>query len=208
VFVTGCASGSGHSPQAGEFDGGGALGFVGSGGGADGGGADAAGPDGGGGTRDGGGFSDGAVTTVDDDAAAMTRIDGATSTNGGTPMDGGNFQDSGSNVGVTVNVPPGFFPALNWAITGPAGQYSGTVVFGDAGSYEFVVGGIRSGDGYALTLSGTNIFGDPCSGTSAPFQVSPGGLAGAGVAIVCQTGDAQAAVVTTGSVGVDAAVVL
>jgi len=117
--------------------------------------------------------------------------------------------DGGSNVGIVLNLPPGFFASLDWVIEGPAGSYSGTVQFGGARSLEFVVGGIKAGDGYAITLTGIDAYGQPCSGTSSKFSVSPGATTGAGVLIECDTGDgAVATPVSTGNVQIEAGVAM
>jgi hypothetical protein len=117
--------------------------------------------------------------------------------------------DGGSSVNVTFSIPPGLFASLDWVISGPSGYYSGTVYFGQAHSIEFVAGGIHAGSGYRLTLAGTDRYGDPCSGTSAPFDVIAGQVSGAGVVLTCDVPtDAEAADVATGSVGVEAGVVL
>jgi hypothetical protein len=118
--------------------------------------------------------------------------------------------DSGSSVSVTFNIPPGLFASLDWVISGPNGYYSGTVYFGQAHSIEFVAGGVDAGSGYTITLAGMDRYGDPCSGTSAPFVVTAGQVSGAGVVLTCDVpvGDATPADVTTGAVGVEAGVVL
>jgi hypothetical protein len=149
-------------------------------------------------------------------ADASPGVDG-----GGSGPDGGNGGhheagadaglDGGSEVAVSFDWPPGIFPSLDWVISGPSGYYSGTIYFSDAHSLEFVTGGIQAGSGYTITLAGTDRFGDPCSGTSAPFDVFAGEVSGADVLITCNAsgGDAAApANVTTGSVGVEAGVVL
>jgi hypothetical protein len=124
------------------------------------------------------------------------------------PSDAG---DGGSSVGVTFNIPPGLFPTLTWTISGPA-TYSGVLHMGDAHSIEFVVGGIEQGDGYTLTLSGTDRYGGMCSGTSAPFNVQAGMVSEAAVVIDCPDPDGgsgtEAANVTTGSVGANVGVVI
>ena len=174
------------------------IGYVGSGGGRFDGGS--LGKDAGAGVTDGG---------ARDDAGLGSR----------EPMDGGDVEDAeledgapsdgGSTVGIMLNLPPGFFASLDWVIEGPAGSYSGTVQFGGARSIEFVVGGINAGDGYAITLSGLDVDGQPCSGTSAKFSVSPGTTTGAGVLIQCATGDGAAgAPVSSGNVAVEAGVSL
>jgi hypothetical protein len=207
-WIAACGSVANDGPPPDEFDGGG-LGWVGSGGGG-GFGGDAGRGNGQGSGNDGGSGRDGGRGGGGSMAGDADIVDAAGFEDGASPTDAASQGDAdgGSSVGVTFNVPPGFFPSLDWVILGPSGYYTGTIYFGDAHSYEFVVGGIVSGKGYTLTLSGTDIDGDACSGTSAPFDVSPGVVSGAGVAITCHTGDAQSAVVSTGSVGVDAGVLL
>jgi hypothetical protein len=173
------------------------IGFIGSGGGRyDGGrlGGDAS-------TANGNGNADAGHAGID--AGTVGASDAGDSNAGG---DSGNGDDdAGSSVGITFNLPPGFFAFLNWTIVGPAGGYSGTVHFGAARSLEFVVGGIQAGAGYTITLAGTDPDGQPCQGTSDPFTVSPGSTSGAGVIIRCATGDgAVGTTVTTGNVAVDA----
>jgi hypothetical protein len=157
-------------------------------GGADGGGAHP--------TGDGGAAGDGGGT-----GPPRGGDGGATGPDGSSPGDGG-------SIGVGFDEPPGFFSSLVWTVTGP-NTYSGSVDFGPAQSVEFVVGGIDQGDGYALTLSGIDVYGDPCAGTSAPFAVTPGIVVAIGMTVTCtRSGDGGPANVTTGSVSVDAGVAL
>jgi hypothetical protein len=144
-----------------------------------------------------GGFPDGSAGDAGEDANAQGGANGSdasTEDSGeppGTGDDAGSAADAdgGTGVGVTINVPPGFVPSLNWMIEGPAGRYTGVIEFGDAASYEFVVGGINAGQDYVLTLFGTDVYGGPCSGVSTPFDVSPGALVGAGVTLGCLSAD-------------------
>lgn len=77
---------------------------------------------------------------------------------------------------------------------------------------ELVIGGIAVGSGYTATMAGVDRFGEPCSGTSSPFSVSPGEVSGAGITLTCSEWTADAmenpAPVMTGSVGLDAGIVL
>jgi hypothetical protein len=122
------------------------------------------------------------------------------------PDDGGS--DSGSGIGITINLPAGFFMSLDWTVVGPAGSYSGSVEFGHAHSIEFVIGGIQAGDDYVLTLSGIDAYGQPCMGSSTPFSVHPGQTAGTSILLQCRAGEGGAVPgnVTTGNVAVDAGV--
>jgi hypothetical protein len=168
----------------------------------------------------GGGRFDGGLLRADAGAGAADSGPRKDASSGNQePTDGGGIEDvdvddgapadGGSSVGIMLNLPPGFFASLDWVIEGPAGSYSGTVQFGEARSIEFVVGGIKAGDGYAITLSGFDVDGQPCSGTSAKFSVSPGATTGAGVLIQCATGDgATAATVSSGNVAIEAGVSL
>jgi hypothetical protein len=214
VMALAAAAACGSAHEAGPYEGApddDNLGFVGSGG-------RGFGRDGGAGGKDSGDDS-GKGTTV-------TRLDagGVESGTGGSPGDGGkgslgeaggaeggggNVPDGGSGVGVKFNLPPGFFPSLDWVVSGPGGHYSGTVTFGNAQSIEFVIGGIEAASGYVLEISGTDVDGDRCSGASAPFAIVAGEVAGAGIVLTCAPGLSDAAGpanVTTGSVGVDAGV--
>ncbi len=206
-----CGSGGGEAGPYGGPPGDGDLGFVGSGGrGMGGQGSRDAGIDAGrgmpvsdGGLFDSGGEVDAASGGMSKDGGNGNIVDAMAE--GGS----GNVLDGGAGVGVMFNLPPGFFPSLSWVISGPSGDYSGTITFGDAQSIEFVVGGIEAGSGYVLEIAGTDIYGDHCSGASAPFVVSAGEVAGAGIVLGCSpaVGDAAVpAMITTGSVGVDAGV--
>jgi hypothetical protein len=141
---------------------------------------------------DGGRFSDGSATVVEAGGNDSGTVDdaSATSDDGGvaadsSDVDAGVVVDGGTGVGVTVHGDTGFFVFLDWSISGPSGAYSGRVYFGDAQSIEFVVGGIEAGSGYTITLSGTDRYGLPCTGTSAPFAVKTGAVTGAPVVIEC-----------------------
>jgi hypothetical protein len=95
---------------------------------------------------------------------------------------------------------------LSWTISGP-NTYGGSVEFGDAQSVEWVVGGIAAAHGYTLSVVATDSAGDPCHGTSSPFNVVPGTSTYTMITIVCDTGSADPADVTTGSVAIEAGVV-
>jgi hypothetical protein len=99
---------------------------------------------------------------------------------------------------------------LTWTISNGTNSYTGTVPIGDAGSIEFVAGGIQAGSGYVVALSGADTNSDPCTGTSAAVTVSPGATSSATVIVTCvvPTDAALAADVGTGSLAVDAGVVL
>ena len=92
---------------------------------------------------------------------------------------------------------------------GPLNAYSGVVHVNDAESIEFVAGGIASGSGYTLTLSGTSTGGDVCTGTSPSFAVTAGAITSLAFNIVCTTPNdaAIAQDVTTGGIEVDAGVI-
>jgi hypothetical protein len=133
---------------------------------------------------------------------------------GGTP---GIVGESGTGtVRMHLNLAPGVtLTAVHWTISGgPSGQsgYSGDVTIGDAGSLEFVAGGILAGSGYTLSITGTDSQGDPCSGsTTSPFTVVAGAVTQAVVQFTCTAPGAEggvvAATVNTGSVEIDAGVV-
>ncbi len=205
--VAGCGSEGIGGPYGGQV--GDDFGFVGSGPGGFGHGRDG-GTDGGTSERHDAGVESGAPRG---DAGGFdgSALPDSGHSNGGDGGNGHGDVDGGSSVGVTFNVPPGFFTSLDWVISGPSGYYSGTVYFGDAHSIEFVAGGIQAGTGYTMTMAGTDRYGNPCSGTSAPFAVLAGQVAGTSLVLTCDAPgpDASAAAdVTTGSVGVDAGIVI
>ncbi len=139
---------------------------------------------------DGGRLSDGSAAVVEAGGNdASTVEDGGTSDDGAMDASdvdaNGVVLDGGTGVGVIVHGDNGFFVFLDWSISGPNGAYSGRVYFGDAQSIEFVVGGIEAGSGYTITLSGTDRYGLPCTGTSTPFAVKAGAITGAPVVIEC-----------------------
>ena len=207
LMVLAAAADCGSAGEAGPYGGepGGNLGFVGSGGRGVGYGHDA-----------GTGIADGGV---DGGSARADGGDGGKSSDGGNGNgmggdaggeDAGGNLDGGSGASGIFNLPPGFFPSLDWVISGPSGSRSGTVMFGNAQSIEFVAGGIPAGSGYTLAIAGVDIYGDPCNGTSAPFEVLAGQVASVGIVLACTaplTDAAGPANVTTGSVEVDAGVI-
>jgi hypothetical protein len=204
-----CGSQGGAGPYGGGVLGSDDFGFVGSGGGGSGYYRDSGtAADGG---RRNGGLDGGLGSPVADggNAGSSPGPDGGTSHGDDAGEEAS--PDGGSMVAVTFNLPPGLFASLDWVISGPSGYYSGTVYFGSAQSIEFVAGGIKAGSGYTITLAGDDRYGDPCSGTSAPFDVLAGQVSGSSVVLTCDVplGDAsQPADVTTGAVGVEAGVIL
>jgi hypothetical protein len=120
-------------------------------------------------------------------------------------------QEGTGSVGMHLTIGPGLnLYALNWTITNGTNSYSGTVQIGDAQSIEFVAGGILAGGGYTVTLTGNDSAGDFCQGSSATFSVAASATSFTTLVITCtQATDATAAAtVDTGSVAVDAGVVL
>lgn len=117
-------------------------------------------------------------------AEAGGGVEGGVQPDGSTGLEGG-ASDAGSSLGVTVGGIGGVFISLDWTIAGPAGTYSGTVNVGDAGSVEFVAGGVAEGDGYTVTMSGIDVDGLRCAGTSAPFRVVAGSVTSVSLQIAC-----------------------
>jgi len=98
--------------------------------------------------------------------------------------------------------------SLDWTINGP-NTYSGSVTIGDAQSVEWIIGGVRAGDGYTLSVTATDTDGDPCQGTSGTFNVQAGIVSTATLTITCGAStSASPADVTTGSVVVQANVIV
>jgi hypothetical protein len=149
-------------------------------------------------------------------AAACSSQHGATST--GTNTNGGG-QVTATNgaqgqlgkvqmawqIGNGVNIYD-----LQWKIADGANSYTGDDHFGDAQSAEFVAGGIAAACDYTLTVTGADTNNDPCSGTAAVGCVIPGQTTDVSLIVTCLAPtDAQvSAVIDTGSVAVDAGVVI
>ncbi|MGO9833228.1 MAG: hypothetical protein ACLP1X_03345 [Polyangiaceae bacterium] len=131
---------------------------------------------------------------------------GSIGTINGNPGEG-NLGSVGMHLSISAGV--NVF-ALNWTISNGTNSYPGTVNIGDAQSIEFVAGGIVAGTGYIVTLSGSDSAGDPCTGASAAVTVVAGATSSATVVVTCTapTDAAVAADVGTGSIAVDAGVVL
>jgi hypothetical protein len=72
---------------------------------------------------------------------------------------------------------------LYWTISGVAG-YKGIVAPSDAG-LGFVASGIEPAPGYILTVTGSDLAGDPCYGTTMPFGVTPGDTTKVYLVITC-----------------------
>jgi hypothetical protein len=130
----------------------------------------------------------------------------SSSTDGGA-ADASDAGDAGTG-GFVLTIPPGpvHLVFLSWTIAGPH-TYQGSVEFGDAQSFEWVVGGILAAHGYTLSVLATDAAGDPCRGTSSPFDVAPGMSTYTMITITCDAASPDPADVTTGSVVVEAGVV-
>jgi hypothetical protein len=102
----------------------------------------------------------------------------------------GNAQDDGlGSVGMAFTLPSGqVLNTLAYQITNGTNTYQGTVNVAGSSSLTFVVGGVASGAGYTLTLSGTTTDGlTSCAGTSAPFSVSNRHSTAVSVQLSCTT---------------------
>jgi hypothetical protein len=117
--------------------------------------------------------------------------------NTGTPsdagMDGGDATtnpagaDGGTGtVGGHMSMGPGVsIASLQWLITNGGVRYVGTVTVDNSRSAEWVAGGIAEGNGYTLTVTGTDSDGDPCSGVTVPFAVQAGATVHVVLAVSC-----------------------
>ncbi len=98
--------------------------------------------------------------------------------------------------------------SIHWSISNGTNAYAGTASIGDAQSVEFVAGGIVAGSGYTVTITAADSQGDPCTGASLPFTVSPGAITQIVMAVTCTAppDGSISADVTTGTVEIDASV--
>jgi hypothetical protein len=97
--------------------------------------------------------------------------------------------------GVTVN-------AFAYAISGP-NSYSGTINVSNASTVTATIGGIATGTGYSLTLTGTATDGQTsCSGTSAPFSVAANATTSVSIAIDCHGPAKTGSVLVNGTINI------
>jgi hypothetical protein len=143
-------------------------------------------------------------------AAGSTGAESGSSTSGNSSSGATEAPDAGDAGagGVVLTIPSGpiHIVSLRWTISGP-NTYQGSVEFGDAQSFEWVVGGILAARGYMLSVTATDAQGDPCKGTSSTFNVVPGMSTYTMITITCDVGSDDQADVTTGSVAIEAGVV-
>jgi hypothetical protein len=98
---------------------------------------------------------------------------------------------------VIHGVPPASFDSFTYALTGPSSK-TGSIDVSNASTVSALIGGVRAGAGYGLTLSGTSTDGQTtCAGSSAAFSVVGGATTSVSVAIDCH------APATTGSVQIN-----
>jgi hypothetical protein len=97
-------------------------------------------------------------------------------------------ENTGS-VGLRFTLPSGqTINTLSYTLTNGTNTYTGTVNVAGAASLSFVVGGVASGSGYTLALSGQTTDGTTsCAGTSAAFSVSNRQSTAVTVQLVCTT---------------------
>lgn len=144
---------------------------------------------------------DGAAGADAGSSSDAAGIADAPSVDGQAGPEGG---DAGAG-SVVLSIGGAHLSWLDWAINGP-NTYTGAVTFGDAQSVEWIIGGIEQGVGYTVTVTAADTSGDPCTGTSTPFDVEPGQISSTTLTIDCAL--PQAPDVTTGSVAIDASVVV
>lgn len=151
---------------------------------------------------------------------ACSSQHGATSTGAGNNNGNTNVGNTGAGQGNVGKVGLSWLVAtginvtdLKYTITGSgttAGNNYGPLDanIGDAGSAEWVAGGITAGCGYTLSVSGNDSNNDPCSGTTGTFCVGAGTTTYEQISVVCfEPTDGQvAADVNQGSVAVEAGI--
>jgi len=164
------------------------------------------GADGATGYQGGGDAAVGTDAGANADATGSAEASGADAAGGGDSQAGAGGGDGGSGA-VELSLSGGHLTWLDWAINGP-NAYTGLVTIGDAESIEWLIGGIEEGAGYTLTITATDTSGEPCTGTSPPFAVEAGQISSTTLTIVCDSPPSDIPDVTTGSVVVDASVVV
>jgi hypothetical protein len=119
---------------------------------------------------------------------------------------GGDVGNVGMNLNVFDTTTFTQLTSVDFTCSNGTSSFSGTIAIGQAHSIEHVVGGVRVGSGYTCMLTGMDTAGDFCSGMVAPFAVFAGAITGVFSNITCvvATDAAQAAIISTGSVAIDA----
>jgi hypothetical protein len=91
---------------------------------------------------------------------------------------------------------------FSYSITGP-GTKSGSIDVSNSSTVSALIGGIASGAGYGLTLTGASIDGETnCSGSSALFNVVSGATTSVSVAIDCHRAPTTGSVQINGTINV------
>jgi hypothetical protein len=105
---------------------------------------------------------------------------------GAQPTPGGGGGSVGM-VALDLSITPGAtVNKLTYSCTGPAAIPSGSVTFTQAAeSVTFVVGGIPSGAGYSCSLTGLDLEGGTCAGTTPSFAVVSGTATRVRVDVTC-----------------------
>jgi hypothetical protein len=113
------------------------------------------------------------------------------------------LEASTGTVGLSLQVAPGVsIGQVAWVIHNPTllpSDRTGTVDVSQTPVIQFVVGGLRAGSGYLITLTAPTSNGLNCLG-SAPFSIASGATTSAMVNMICRGGSADAG--GTGSVNV------
>ncbi|MGA7118719.1 MAG: hypothetical protein WBY94_01410 [Polyangiaceae bacterium] len=113
-------------------------------------------------------------------------------------------QDALGSLGVALAIPGGeMISTLNWVITGPNGAstvvLSGSETVQNSDAISLIIGGVPSGSGYTITLTGTTTDGlSMCSG-SAGFAVTARTTTNATVAVQCSVPSADAGSLQVGA---------
>jgi hypothetical protein len=99
------------------------------------------------------------------------------------------------SVGMSLQVAPGItINTVTWTVTNTATQFSetGTVSTQFSNSVSFQVGGLPTGSGYSIALTGTSTDGTTTCTGSATFNVTPGATTAVHVTLLCSGPTADA----------------
>jgi hypothetical protein len=134
-------------------------------------------------------------------AAVLLSAGCSTGPRGSSPAlgDAGSLERTGS-VGAQVTLAGGeHLGSVRYTLTGGTNPYSGTVDVSSASTVSFVIGGVASGSGYVLALTGTTDDGTvTCTGSSGPFSVADRTTTAVNVDLVCATTAEAGGVVLNG----------
>jgi N-acetylneuraminic acid mutarotase len=111
--------------------------------------------------------------------------------------------ESTGTVGMQLTVPDGSsISSFNYTITGGSTMKSGTLDVSRSNTVSAIIGGLATGPGYVISLTGTSDGGDTCTGSAGPFTVKPNATVSLSLVVACHKPRPSGSVAVTGTVDV------